>query len=422
MKFVSACLAAGAIVAGTALAQAPADYESGVLLNTTDLLPAELLRGASHRVRDQVATDGFLAHFEIDSDFGTFTAVGVPEARRTIAEFDAIRRLVATSKSDLFAEGLRRSIEQPIDAVKNIITHPVESVKQAPKTVGHFFNKVGSAIGRGADKIAGSTSGDGPKPSAGEVGSATAETAKNIAGFDKAKLDTARQLGVDPYSDNARLHSEIEKVTWAFFAGGLPLRIGAIVVSGGASTALTATKAVGIPEDMYAMTRSEIALRDETSLQAMQVPVGDISKFQIHPALSTTRRHRIVTLLEDLPLATGKPAIIGLANACETPAQAEFLINALAILANHQISGAADYVALKVVGRLPGAETRTGEIHVPAPVDHVTWTPEAAAFARRDDLGQQPKVLVHTGNLSPATTAGLAANGWKTISVGYPTR
>ena len=97
MKFVSACLAAGAIIAGTALAQAPANYESGVLLNTTDLLPAELLRGASHRVRDQVATDGFLAHFEIDSDFGTFTAVGVPEARRTIAEFDAIRRLVETS-------------------------------------------------------------------------------------------------------------------------------------------------------------------------------------------------------------------------------------------------------------------------------------------------------------------------------------
>jgi hypothetical protein len=207
-----------AALATPAFAQAPAAYESGVLLKSAELLPAELLRGPTFRVREQVATDGFMAHFEIDTDFGTFTAIGVPQAKRRIAECEAIRKLVETSKGDLFAEGLKRSVEQPIAAVKNIVKDPVGSVKQAPKTVGHFFGKVGSAIGRGAEKVADRVS-SGGEPSAGEVGASIGNTAKNAAGFDKAKLDTAKQLGVDPYSDNPRLQEEMDKVTWLLLLG-----------------------------------------------------------------------------------------------------------------------------------------------------------------------------------------------------------
>ncbi|RYD60655.1 MAG: hypothetical protein EOP83_18900, partial [Verrucomicrobiaceae bacterium] len=236
-------------------AQAPATYETGVMLNASDLLPANLLRGPSYRVRDQVPTDGYMAHFTIDSNFGTFTAIGVPEAKRRISEAEGIHKLVETSKGDLFAEGLKRSVEQPIDAVKNIVKNPVESVKQAPKTVGHFFVKVGSGIGRGVtravDRVEESAKKDDHDAgqTAAEAGRGISTAAKSVSGFDKAKLDTAKQLGVDPYSDNERLQEEMDKVTWAFFAGGLPLRIGAAVASAG--VAVAATNMVGIPEDTY---------------------------------------------------------------------------------------------------------------------------------------------------------------------------
>lgn len=338
-----------AVLAAPCFGQAPgqaAAFELGVILKASDLLPAESLRGPSYRVRDQVATDGYMAHFEIDTDFGTFRAVGVPEVKRRIAEAEAIRKLVETSKSDLFAEGLRRSVEQPIDAVKNIVVHPVDSVKQAPKTVGHFFGKVGSAIGRGvaktADRVGEAINSDGTDAgqAASAAGRGLGNAAKNAAGFDKAKLDTARQLGVDPYSDNERLQEEMDKVTWAFFAGGLPLRIGAAVASAG--IAVAATEMVGIPEDTYALTSSELALRDERALAAIGVTAEDIKNFQIQRALSTTRRHRIVTYLEALPKAQGRGHIVRLANACSSPEQAEFLISALAILAERQRSGAAE--------------------------------------------------------------------------------
>jgi hypothetical protein len=398
-------------------AQVPAAFEEPIVLNASELLPADELRGPSFRVRNQVVTDGYMAHFDIDTDFGTFEAVGVPQVKRRIIEAEAIRALVDTSKSDIFAEGMKRSIAQPIEAVKNIVTKPVESLKQAPKTVGHFFSKIGGSIERGVNKVKASGEAENP-PSAGQVGSGIGNAAKNAAGFDKAKLDVAKQLGVDPYSDNLRLQEEMDKVTWAFFAGGLPLRIGAAVASAG--IAVAATNMVGVPEETYAQTQAELALRDQRSLAAMGLHDDDIRAFQIQPDLSTTRRYRIVKSLESLPAAAGRGRIIQLANSCSSPEQADFLVAALAMLESRQRSGAADYKDLQVFGRLPGGSTSTGTLEVPAPVDAVIWTEQVATFAQRDDLGGAPKVLVHTGTLSPAATAGFTSAGWKIAAVAYP--
>jgi hypothetical protein len=400
-----------------ASAQATPPLEQAVWLSASDLLDPSLLQGTAHRVRDSVYTDGYMAHFQIDTDFGTFDAIGVPQVSHRIAEAEAVRQLAEVSKSDLFAEGLKRSIEQPIDAVKNIVTNPVESVKGVPKTVGHFFSKAGASIERGVRKVKDSAEAE-ESPSTADVGRGLARGAMNIAGFDKARLDTARQLGVDPYSDNVRLQEEMDKVTWAFFAGGLPLRIGAAAASAG--TAVTATQVVGIPEETYALTQSELALRDQRSLAAMGLRAEDIQTFQVHPSLSTTRRHRIVTALEALPGAAGRGKIILLANACESPEQADFLVAALSMLGSRQSSGAADYKELHVFGRLAGAVTSTGLLEVPAPVDYVTWTEQVASFAERDDLGTAPKVLLHTGQLSAAAAEGFSARGWKTVQLAYP--
>jgi hypothetical protein len=214
------------------------------------------------------------------------------------------------------------------------------------------------------------------------------------------------------------MQEEMDKVTWAFFAGGLPLRIGAAAASAG--TALVATKMVGVPEELYALTQAEIALRDRDSLTAMGVIDADIDAFLLQPSLSTTRRHRIVLALESLPAAAGRGRVVLLANSCESAEHADFLIASLSMLADRQRSGAADYKELHIHGRLLAATTVDGTIEVPAPVDHVTWTEQVAAFAKRDDLVGGTKRLVHTGRLSEAATAGFTAAGWQTLAVAYP--
>jgi hypothetical protein len=243
----------------------------------TNLLGPDMVRSPSYRVREAVPTDGYMAHFTIDSDFGTFQCVGVEQARQRIGEVRAIAQLVTESKSDLFAEAARKSVEQPVEAVKNIVKDPVGSLTQAPKSVGHFFKRLGSTIKAGADEGAArandqraSSDGDGATPRA-STGESLGAAARGAIGFDKAKLKCAQGLGVDPYSDNPVLQENLDKVSWAYFAGGLPLRLGAAAASGGASLALTSATMIGLPDEVYSLTLSELAMRNRDSLTALGV-------------------------------------------------------------------------------------------------------------------------------------------------------
>lgn len=388
-----------------------ADFEIPATLSATQLLgPAAV--GPAHRVREWVPTDGYMAHLTIDSDYGNMECIGTGQARLRILEMEAIGKLSAVSKSDLFADALKRSIEQPIDAVKNIVKNPVGSVKAVPKTVGHFFKKVGQSISNTSANVKERVeNGDDAAASAG-IGQA----AKGVIGFDKAKLECAKQLGVDPYTDNARLQEEIEKVSWVFFSGGLPLRLGAAVMSGGASFALTATHAVGLPDEIYALTPTELALRNQEELAAMGVSEKVIRDYSTHQALSITLRRSIIRSLSSLGNVTGRAAVVEMAAGCEFRRQVEFLDQALVLLVRRQQAGQLAVASLEVLGRLPAAVDSAGKLHIPAPVDHLSWTQEVAEFANREDLvGRKPNLIL-SGSASERTRTELATLGWTVVT------
>ncbi|MGB6221424.1 hypothetical protein [Haloferula sp.] len=406
------------MVLGVASAQIPQAYEIPPVFSALKVLPPDQLQGPHFRVRDSVPSDGYMMHFTIDSDYGVFNCVGRQHVSQQIVEIEAIAKLLKVSRSDLFAEGLKRSVEAPIDAVKNIVAEPGESVKKLPKTVGHFFSKVGSSIGNTARKV-----GKKFDESDGEVtgedwataGRGVGNAAKSIAGFDKAKLDTARQLGVDPYSDNKLLQEEMDKVTWAFFAGGLPLRIGATVVSGGASVALTATKTLGLPEDIYDVTPGELALRDRVMMQAMEVPEPVIDQVFMNPALTISLRHGILTTLSKMPPGPGRVEIVQSAAGLEQYRQVVFFHTALNQLAARHAT--TPYVAVKLFGRLPAGLAADDYLEIAAPVDYVSWTQQVADFARRDDLTGARKRLLTTGQMSKAAATGFAETNWQVVSM-----
>lgn len=382
-------------------------FEAPPVLSASQML-GQAVAGPSHRVREHVATDGFMAHYSIDSDYGNFDCIGTDQARTRIEEMEAIRKLTELSKGDLFAEALKRSIEQPIDAVRNIVKNPVASVKAVPRTVGHFFQKVGKSISNTATNVQERMeNGEAPAASP-KIGQA----AKGVIGFDNAKLECAKQLGVDPYTDNERLQEEIEKVSWVFFSGGLPLRVGAAVASGGASVALTATKVVGMPDEIYALTPAELAFRNQQEMSAMGVAEPVARAFNANEALSITLRRSILRSLAAIGDVNGRVAIVEVAARCENRRQAEFLDRALALLAARKQSGKSSIVSLEAVGRLPGAIDSSGQLLIPAPVDYLSWTPEVAEFAGRDDLAGRKPMLLLAGSASERTRAELAARGW----------
>ncbi|MEI8038296.1 MAG: hypothetical protein WCJ14_07880 [Verrucomicrobiota bacterium] len=385
-------------------------FEAPPVLSATQLLGPDAA-GPCYRVREPVPTDGYMAHFSIDSDFGRFECIGLPQTRTRIREMAALQKLVTVSKSDLFADGVKRSIEQPIAAVKNIAKDPVGAAKAAPKTVGHFFQKIGKSIGDAASNVQDRIN----KGDDSDMGADASRAAKGVIGFESEKLECAKQLGVDPYSDNARLQQEIENVSWVFYAGSLPLRVGAAVASGGASMALTATKMVGLPEEIYALTPAELTLRNQQTLKAMGVAAAVAKKFAANPALSLTQRCSILRSLQALGNLKGRATVIGVAADCDTRRQVGFLDQALVLLARHP-QAAARFTSLEVLGRLPAAVDAHGLLVIPAPVDYLSWTAEVAEFAHRDDLLGRKPALILTGEASARARAELARLGWSVVS------
>ncbi|MFC7339426.1 hypothetical protein ACFQY0_19695 [Haloferula chungangensis] len=416
MKSILSGLAVTSGLVMSVAAQVPQAYEIPPVLSASQILSADEMQGPHFRVRDSAPSDGYMTHFTIDSDFGVFECAGERQVDQRIQEIAAIAKLTQVSRSDLFAEGVKRSVEAPIDAVKNIVEDPKESVKQLPKTVGHFFSKVGNSISSTAKKVGKKSEESDGEMSSEEwaaAGRGAGNAAKSVAGYDKAKLDTARQLGVDPYSDNERLQEEMDKVTWAFFAGGLPLRIGASVASGGASMALTATKTVGLPTEIYDVTPSELALRDRDMMIAMGVPAPTIDTVFMNPALTISLRHGILTTLNQMPGGPGRVDVVTAVAALEKHGQADFFLTALKQLAARHAT--APYLEVKLLGRLPGGLTADEYLEIAAPVDYVSWTQQVAEFARRDDLTGARKRLLITGKMSEAAAAGFADANWQVV-------
>ncbi|MFN0129558.1 MAG: hypothetical protein ACKV19_23070 [Verrucomicrobiales bacterium] len=236
---------------------------------------------------------------------------------------------------------------------------------------------------------------------------------RGLIGFEMAKLECARQLGVDPYSDNPVLQEQLEKIAWAYFAGGLPLRIGALATSGGASLALTSTTMVGLPDEVYASTPSELALRHREAFSRLQVPDDVQSEFMGNPMLSPTLRSTILRSLERLAPADGRPSLVELAARCQTAEQAQFLDRSLRLLSDRQYLGLARYSRVAALGRVPAAIEADGCVHVAAVVDYVSWTDEVADFARRDDLRAENPTLILTGQATESAIAGFKEAGWK---------
>ena len=111
--YVSIALGALATVVGVVgLAQAE-EFEVPANRKASEILPAELIQGPHYRVQDTVVSYGYMHHWTVDTDFGTFEATGDGALRKTIREIYAIAALKKVSQSEAFASSVRYAAKQP---------------------------------------------------------------------------------------------------------------------------------------------------------------------------------------------------------------------------------------------------------------------------------------------------------------------
>ncbi|MCB1089310.1 MAG: hypothetical protein KDM63_19895, partial [Verrucomicrobiae bacterium] len=86
--------AVNSIPAQTAPPAPASAYELPPVFQASQILDRSLLIGPNHRVRELAYGDGYLIHFTVDSDFGTYDCVGIHDLQRRVREIHAIASLV----------------------------------------------------------------------------------------------------------------------------------------------------------------------------------------------------------------------------------------------------------------------------------------------------------------------------------------
>jgi hypothetical protein len=140
------------VVFGTS-AQGQVLHEAPPVLSATQLLPPDMLAGPLFQVDDRVPTDGYLGHFTLRSELGTFTVPSRDLLRIRIAELPAIQQLDETSKSETFMSGAASAAARPVEAAVNIVANPVGTAQSLPGGIARFFDRVemgGKAIAQAA--------------------------------------------------------------------------------------------------------------------------------------------------------------------------------------------------------------------------------------------------------------------------------
>jgi hypothetical protein len=385
--------------------QAQTPTEPPQVLSARYLLPPDLLAGPRFRVDDRVPTDGYMGHYTLRSEVGTFTVVSRDLLKIRIAELAVIEQLEATSKTDVFLSGAARAAERPVQAVVNIVTNPVGTVESLPGGISRFFDRVemgGKAIEQAA-MDASKSSDQRAQETAQRVGDVTI----TALGYEQVHRQLAKSLGVDPYTTNPVLAKKITDVAWVAFSA----RLGVDLLMSAAVPGSTFISLTSITSDLvYDTPKADLIVALQQKLMRMGASEAVAGALIKNRRYSLTVLTTLVTELERLGGVKGRPDIIALATTAANEEEARFLAASVQVLARLNVTGMplkAMIARRTAVGVTPG-----GALVLPAPVDYLSWTEQIARIAAQRDLHAPRRGLWLSGRMSPRAQYGLSELGW----------
>jgi len=420
------------LVAGTIAcisAYADTSFEQPPTLSAAKLSPGVALKGEHYQVDSKVPTDGFLAHYSIQSDFGTFRAVGPGRLEVVINEINAIAKLGTLEQNDQLVKGAKKSAGDMVDGVKSFVDKPAETIEGIPDGIGRFFKRSYRNVKTGVQKVQDRRAElNGEAPAAGpgaqlpggvagssnsddniyvEAGHALGSATVDALGFDEDRRRLARELGVDPYTSNPVLDKKLNEVTWAAFAGNFGVDLATAMVPGG----VLLSSSQRLSDWVYDTPPGDLRLAIEKNLLAMGASQDQVDRLLRHRYYPLSLQAALVASLKDLDGVTGRDEVMPLALTVASEQQARYLVETLRMLGQYHHT-VKPLKQVEVVGTVI-ANTKDGDLVVVAPVDYLSWNATVAKFLRNKDL-QADRYSVHlAGDISKQAKAKLEQAGWQ---------
>ncbi|MCP5143908.1 MAG: hypothetical protein H6978_03695 [Gammaproteobacteria bacterium] len=386
-------------------------YETDPQFVAGTLVGAEKLFGDHYRLAALVPVQGFQYQFSIESDFGEFTAESQRMLDVRLIEIAALAELKQTTGSEAFANALAHAATGPYRTAVSFVSHPVETITGIPGGVGRFLKGItrsGSKAVNGNQQSAQNEQ----APAEGVEQTSTSndsDPVRSLLGANSAKRRLARELNVDPYSDNTALQEELERVAWASTAGGLVVRF-----------AVPGVTEIGYLADVenlvWNVSPAELEALNAEALKLMGVEESAQQALFANASFSPTLVTSLVHALAGIDLPGGQQAVVELAARADSPAAARFVTDSVNML-HHYHREKMPLAAVTVRESLVFGTNNAKTIVLPLPVDYLSWNADIdVALGTLESVASAREMLVG-GSTSNVASEVLTARGW-TLSPG----
>jgi hypothetical protein len=344
----------GAVVVLVAGPLAAADYEVPGERLAKDIVPAAMLKGPHHRIRDVVPTDGYTDRWTVDSDFGVFEVAGDGALRKLIPEIAAIAELRKFSKTEAFGKGLWNATKAPVGFVKSLVTHPVDTVTGVPKGAYEVVENVGTSV---------STTRNPAEDS----------RAAQVLKMSSYKRDYANKLDVDVYSSNKVLQKYLNSVAWAASVGDLAFSVAMMPAGVGGTVVSNVRLANSVKNVVKEEPPQRLRIRNDETLTRIGIGEDLRKRFLDHPSFTPRQFTIICANLDALKDVGGRDAFLTVALGAQDEVQANFYTTMVQLLRGYHETVSA-LSGITPLNRITVAQARTGQAVLALPLDRLIWT------------------------------------------------
>ncbi|MFT5730705.1 MAG: hypothetical protein ACI8PB_004893 [Desulforhopalus sp.] len=333
-----------------------ADFEKPSALKAQSFLEPQFLKGEHYTVNEEVKNDGLLNHYTVKSSYGDFKVSSTSSLQLLVGEIKAIAEMKKIETNDTAIESLKQSGKNTVAGLENMVKDPKGTFESAAAGVGGLFNRAKGTVGKR------------------EATEAEDNKMAQLLGFSKSKGKIATQFGVNMYSRNEVLQTELDRLAWADYLGGLGVGMATSVVPGVGGVLLTTSGTARLLNEAINTTpASELWLQNKNKLLGMGMNEDTIELFLNNPHFSPALLTVMVTALDSLKGVDNRELYLKVALQAGTPDMAKIITESAILTAGYH-KHIAPLKHLVPIARLARAEKDDGTIVVALPGDHIIWS------------------------------------------------
>lgn len=331
------------------------DYDKIINKKASEVLPMELLSGPSYQVEELVSLRGSQYLFKITSEFGEFSAQGLPMLRRTIKEIRAMELMKNIEASEEFSKALSDEALDPFGELKALIQNPVDRLYGAVKGVGKFINSSTASLTQKRSNY-------------------EDRYLEALLSVSKYKRQFSQQLKIDVYTSNTEVQKRLNRIGWAAALGSWTPSVLLMPISGPKKLVYSSLSFQETLNQLIAE-ESPDSLRfiNKKHLQSAGVSDEEIKLFLSHKFYTPRHHTVIVEAFKSMGDIVGVEGFIQQAISVKNdPSALIFQQLAELLAAYHQKQEAISQI--KIYKGIPFGITQTGHWIMLLPIDIGRWS------------------------------------------------